>query len=558
MEKCIKIIAPVSLVKHIKTNLEKQANLDKEQKISKFTRQDIENYFFDRTLEEEEEEGEEQEDADQLRLIPTSISCERLSVSALQESRLSLLARLDLEVYDGSIVYAIIKPSDSSTRHQIDRNPPKQGGKLARTVSSWLQHLPADLISALPPAASHPLISNSTWTYTIYGLLLLLPRQTFASPLWSSPHLTPHLPILYSQICTNLHVTHIALNAPIPLQALSTSGPYPNVHNQNQTENKNILRSPTHLTPLHGSFGPHLPQDTTPTSTDFAAAFWTETSQHHILQTWAPLHTMFSRGNISEKRRILDMSELTPAVLGTEVGETSAVDLYAGIGYFAFCYAKRGVGRVFCWEINGWSVEGLRKGAGRNGWGVRVIKRSQPRCSDVEGQVEEEEEGEEDGRQEEKDESEEQQRKRGLKRLTVFQEDNKFAAERIEKMRTIIPPVRHVNCGYLPSSSDSWCTAIKILDPEAGGWIHAHENIGVDDIVPRTEQVLSIFQSLLDDLDDLRDHKGDGKHHVHGAGKDGKRRVSCSQGGANRVKSYAPGVMHCVWDIYIPPQILVS
>src|SRR5690606_6675835 len=54
-----------------------------------------------------------------------------------------------------------------------------------------------------------------------------------------------------------------------------------------------------------------------------------------------------------------------------------AVDLYAGIGYFAFSYARLGL-RVLCWEVNPWSVEGLRRGAEANGFGVRVMMPPSP------------------------------------------------------------------------------------------------------------------------------------------------------------------------------------
>ena len=83
---------------------------------------------------------------------------------------------------------------------------------------------------------------------------------------------------------------------------------------------------------------------------------------------------MFSRGNIAEKTRILRLETLKPERLGASVEETSAVDLYAGIGYFAFSFAKAGVGTVLCWEINPWSVEGFKRGAGRNKWTVTSVR----------------------------------------------------------------------------------------------------------------------------------------------------------------------------------------
>ena len=62
-------------------------------------------------------------------------------------------------------------------------------------------------------------------------------------------------------------------------------------------------------------------------------------------QTWAPKHTMFSRGNIKEKARVLNLAKqptagLEPGLENTDPeARTMAVDLYAGIGYFTFSYA---------------------------------------------------------------------------------------------------------------------------------------------------------------------------------------------------------------------------
>ena len=74
--------------------------------------------------------------------------------------------------------------------------------------------------------------------------------------------------------------------------------------------------------------------------------------QHGIFFTWMPLFTMFSRGNISERSRILSMSFEGEVVL----------DLFAGIGYWAFPLVKRGA-KVYCCEWNPASIEGLKRGA---------------------------------------------------------------------------------------------------------------------------------------------------------------------------------------------------
>ena len=82
-------------------------------------------------------------------------------------------------------------------------------------------------------------------------------------------------------------------------------------------------------------------------------------------------------------------------------------------------------------------------------------------------------------------------------RLIVFQESNEHAAQRIHTIRDTLPPVRHVNCGFLPSSKDSWDIAMQILDP-VGEWIHTHENIIKTDIERRKEEVVDLFKDLVE------------------------------------------------------------
>ncbi|KAF1992693.1 hypothetical protein P154DRAFT_452289, partial [Amniculicola lignicola CBS 123094] len=285
----------------------------------------------------------------------------------------------------------------------------------------------------------------------------------------------------------------------------------------------NTLRLPSNIHPLHGSFGPPPTPHrlSSPTPSDFNTAFWVTALQNGIHQTWAPLYTMFSRGNIREKTRLLTL----PSVRAAGAGCT-AVDLYAGIGYFAFVYRKAGCGGVVCWELNPWSVEGLRRGAGLNGWSVKVVTSEQlgERSGDVVRRVE-------DARVD----------------FLVFQEDNERALDVVGRLssrgsKSAGPPVRHVNCGFLPSSWKSWGVAVKALDRELGGWIHAHENVGVGDIDKRAEEVVVEMQGLLDECaEDEVEQPRDGWK--------GRRTAICEH--VERVKTYAPGVVHVVFDIRI-------
>ena len=101
-------------------------------------------------------------------------------------------------------------------------------------------------------------------------------------------------------------------------------------------------------------------------------------------------------------------------------------------------------------------------------------------------------------------------------------------------IRDTIPPVRHINCGLLPSSKDSWEVAVQVLDP-IGGWIHAHENIAKADIETRKQEIVEIFTLLAE------------KH--WGQGLKVPWEINCEH--LEQVKSYAPGVVHCVLDIAI-------
>lgn len=385
---------------------------------------------------------------------------------------------------------------------------------LVLAIREWLDLLMLEGVaqSAIPSFT----LDKCRWTYTVYPPMLLLP-STFLSEESSRQLLTeslkPNLPVLWRIICRKLKVTHIAINKPIPARAHNAS-----VLSEGDASEPNILRSPTNLTPVHGDFGEaNLP----PTEENFQRSFWVSTIQNDIVQVWSPLYTMFSRGNIGEKTRLLKL--LSPASasgaksLLRESSGSSAVDLYAGIGYFAFSYVKAGLDKVLCWELNGWSIEGLKRGAKRNGWTTKVVL--------------------EDGQEHDTLNNNGQDNSESAsERLLIFNESNCKAAKRVERFRSRIPPVRHVNCGYLPSSSGSWDVAVQVLDPLRGGWIHAHENVGLQDVDRRKREIVEIFRDLV-----CQYHKADSEAlRFH---------VECQH--VERVKAYAPGVTHIVFDIAI-------
>jgi len=189
------------------------------------------------------------------------------------------------------------------------------------------------------------------------------------------------------------------------------------------------------------------------------------------------------------------------------------VDLYVGIGYFAFSYAKAGVRKVLGWDLNGWSCEGLQRAAKANKWKSAFVTGDEQVLMEA---VEDDE-----------------------VRLMVFNESNEHAAQRIRKVKAHLPPVRHVNCGLLPTSKGSWDIAVQVLDPIMGGWIHVHENFAVAEIDEKAEEVRQEMELLL------------AKHRPADKRKPEVEHI-------NRLKSYAPGVMHCVLDIRVPPSLSPS
>ncbi|EFR00313.1 tRNA wybutosine-synthesizing protein 2 [Nannizzia gypsea CBS 118893] len=366
------------------------------------------------------------------------------------------------------------------------------------------------------------LLSSVSKRFTIYGPLLLLPPNFFnKSPQWESfisLLSRTQLQKLYAciaEVFTPMGVTHVAVNAPISLTT--------------HIGNENKVRGPTDLTPLYGDFGP-IPaadQKIHPSELDLQQAFWVKTVQNsRITQVWAPLYTMFSRGNVVEKARILGLESrfdgLNEQQLCQPVQKISVIDLYAGIGYFAFSYLKMGVARVWAWELNGWSIEGLRRGCEANKWEIRILR------VDSLGSVH----GIDDLLDELCDDN---------LRVVAFHGDNTFAVGIMQDIkakmeaRNAWKPIRHANLGLLPSSRDTWDAATALVDPLMGGWAHVHENVDVHEIPKKRAEIVAEFKKLQSSRKMIDAHITNEVECVH----------------VEKVKTYAPGVMHCVFDINI-------
>ena len=504
------VIVPRTKVKTAKVMLENEGCLDKSRKITRFPSSSNneehpnEEYIL--------EPGSVLRDDEEYHLLPTIFAVEVLLPAdvpkALSSKHTTILGKLPISA---SLAAQLSSEDTLSTTNSAKRDP------LADAVESWLGTLPP---TVLPLTVKNPFNSKAIGPYVIYPpLLLLSPKFLLLEwPDVQSSVLGPYLPSLFALLCQRLNVTHIAINAPIPPNVSSLNQP---IMMDGPLDNTNRLRSPSNLITLYGDFGP--PFQSKPTNENLAKALWVSTTQYGIAQIWAPLHTMFSRRNINEKARVLALCESTIPDPAARM-ESTAVDLYAGIGYFSFCYAKSGFGLVLCWDLNGWSVEGGRRGAEENGWNVGVVK----------GNKEWEARGWYAGMSEAGKECRE--------RIVFFHEDNEKAADRIRKLkerRVTIPPIRHVNLGLLPTSRSSWVTAVWALDDWLGGWIHVHENCPKGEIEERRKEIELRFMSLVT-----------AREAGTGASERGKI-VRCEH--VEEVKTYAPGIIHCVFDIAVVP-----
>lgn len=473
------IIVPTSLTKTVKTALETAGFFDKKEKIRRVAPAEIPQTFFH-----------------PLCLIRSTIRlhpCEDPNV-AKQE----IMQMLGLSQHtDDVIVQAWVSEPGGQSIKPLNKSIPG-------AVSEWFNSLskPAKNNATFEDISMH--IPSS---YNVYGPLLELPPQAFGpdSSFQNLLRLEPSdISNLYKTIADRMRVSHIARRQPIPAKVTS-----PNDQNRAHP-NDNVLRSPLSIQPLHGDFGPVILPGIDPTELQLDQTFWAFNRQNGIWQVWAPLHTMFSQGNIKEKARIKELAGRSfdgPPELFT------AVDLYAGIGYFAFSYCSSDLcDRVLCWELNPWSVEGLKRGAAKNKFSVTQVP-----CEEASDQLDD-------------------LLRAASSDLVIFNEDNANALERIELIRPYLTPVRHINCGLLPTSRESWRTAVQALAPDYG-WIHLHENLAEDGMDGLVKEITKQVEVIAAEVAGYResDAQVDLEH-------------------VEKVKTYAPSIWHCVLDYRISQQ----
>ncbi|KAL1389293.1 S-adenosyl-L-methionine-dependent methyltransferase, partial [Phyllosticta capitalensis] len=429
-------------------------------------------------------------------------------------------------------------PSNSSARQtNIPKNP------LHAAFSTALSsRLPAYLLASLSLDVA-TLVAALPATYLVYAPLLLLPAHAFAAPPWqtllrAAPAHGEAMRAVWATVASGMGVGAVATNAAIPLSSSPTSSstspaspPTHQYHHQKQasaaehagkdadTSSWNALRSPTGLTPLYGPFGARV-SSPAPSKQDFDDALWVAARQNGVTQIWAPLYTMFSRGNVKEKARLLS--------LYAQAERYASLDLYAGIGYFAFSHRRAGARPVLCWELNPWSVEGLRRGAEANGWTTCVVPNantsptfSSPSLTSYS--------------------TSSSNQSLGLDLdvdFIIFPHSNAHALRDLAFLSThttpSLPPIRHANLGLLPSSCGSYRTAVRSISASLGGWLHVHENFGAEEMDARAAE-----------------RGGEGEE-GNGEGEEGNGEGDTVRlVHLEKVKTYAPGVWHVVLDIWI-------
>lgn len=391
----------------------------------------------------------------------------------------------------------------------------RQPEPIHTAISTWLDSVTLDQENDEDISVDR-LLALAPKRFIIYEPMAQLPAGSFTQPQWVGVLEQQNADArarLWSLILGELSkragsaLTHLAVTAGIPLHQGGTTG------EEAAAKAENVMRSPSGLRMLYGDFGPTIERDV-PTAEDFERTLWVSTKQNGIHQTWAPKWTMFSRGNVKEKARLLEFppvpvkgtGEAQEAAAANGEEEQWAVDLYAGIGYFVFSYAALGM-RVLCWEINPWSVEGLRRGAQANRWTVKVVQ-GDDLSLPMEGVM------------------------AGGEQIIVFLESNQQALSRIRSLQALglAHNIRHVNCGFLPTSEPTWRMAWDVTSRSDGSWLHLHENVGVNDIDSRQKSIQERYSQWAEAEDEGRTTEAE---HVE------------------PVKTFAPGVWHCVFDVHI-------
>jgi ribosomal protein L11 methylase PrmA len=164
-----------------------------------------------------------------------------------------------------------------------------------------------------------------------------------------------------------------------------------------------------------------------PTTTGKGSPGWITVTEHKISQSFDLTRVMFSRGNVTEKKRFASLVQPGERVL----------DMYAGIGYYTLPALIHGkADHVTACEWNPHALFALRYNLKANG----VVHKA-----------------------------------------TVLEGDCRLSLrDLLESLNN--NPAQHkyfdrVSLGLLPSSEGGWDIAVACLNQVAGGWLHIHGNV---------------------------------------------------------------------------------
>jgi tRNA G37 N-methylase Trm5 len=355
----------------------------------------------------------------------------------------------DLDAYRDSLTLLHNVEFQPSRSARAQTTTPQS--KLEAAVMAWMARFAPDtnadvLIKVMPDKWEH------------YTDFVLLPETAFMDDAWQSVLIrcTANATALYASLAAAFGVSHLARKARIPAD--------------------DILRRPR-LAWLHRSTPPDEP-------------FWASTRQHGLTYWWAPEHTMFCAGNITEKKRVA----FDPIFKCRN--DEIVLDLYGGVGYFTLPYIiHAGARRVHACEWNPWSVKGLERGLITNGVPYSIASRDETGNDDA--------------------------------RVIVYPGDNASWVDRFEKT------VDRVNLGLLPTSEQGWPLAVRALRP-AGGWFHVHVNLMAEELTAWQNRLIETLLSFF------------AEHHLDTNWTVNVQNVEC-------VKSFAPRVFHYVADVECRP-----
>ncbi|KAK6465716.1 S-adenosyl-L-methionine-dependent methyltransferase [Scheffersomyces coipomensis] len=366
-------------------------------------------------------------------------------------------------------ISSIVEYEDENNEEDQNSN------KLAIVIQEYLTQ-----ILSISDSELKILIENIPKKWSVYPPMILFNYNSFDNTIWHDIDFNNLFEYIISK---NVFpdITHFAINQPI-------------------IKTNNEMRKPINLIPLYGDFGSEVHETMNPTEDDFKQSFWCSVIQNGIYQTWCPKYTMFSRGNIKEKARILQTYK--------SLHRSVVFDLYCGIGYFSLSYLRNDA-VVFCWDLNPWSIEGFRRALIKNKFPHKIFHPDDDFNYEIYQQCLSD----------------------GI-RAFVFLESNEMSLTRLESFPSNSLDIKHVNLGLLPTSYQSWTITKSITEKynavnnKKNTLIHIHENYHIKEL-PNLIQFIKSEFSISD--------------------KDNDDQIL----GINKIKSYAPDIWHVVVDIKI-------